>query len=128
MVKKQNKKLTQRRLSAPDKQKIIDKWIEKNGCASFDIEEEQIIFHDGAGFCIEKEIKYLPRRRLKPITEGPLKGGAELIKIKGPKVRHEFYKSYYSFCDLDDTINRLRRMKKMLNEIGYKTSSPWNRD
>ncbi len=111
-----------------NKEKIIEKWIEKNGCASFDLKNEQIIFHDGAGFCIEKEIKYLPRHRWIPIKEGLLKGMSSLTEIKGPKVRHEFYKSYYSFCDLDDTINHLRRMKKMLNDLGYETSSPWNRN
>ena len=116
------KKLTKK------KQEIVDKWIRKNGCSDFDFKNEQIIFHDGAGFCIEKEIKYLPRHRLKPIKEGPFKGGAIFTEIKGPKVRHEFYKSYYSFCDIDDTINRLRRMQKMLNSLGYETSSPWNRN
>jgi len=110
-----------------DKQKIIDKWIMDNGCADFDLEDEQIIFHDGAGFCIEKEIKYLPRHRWMPIKEGPFKGGSKMVEIKGPKVKHEFYKSYYSFCDLDDYINYLRRARKMLNDLGYETSSPWNR-
>lgn len=105
-----------------DKQKIVDKWIENNGCASFDLKNKQIIFHDGGGFSVDKRIKYLPRRRLKPIKEGPFKGGAEFAEIKGPKVRHEFYDCYYSFCDLDDTINRLRRMKMMLNGLGYKTN------
>ncbi len=111
-----------KKLTLKNKRKIIDKWIEKNGCASFDLKDKQIIFHDGGGFSVEKRIKYLPRHRWKPIKEGPSKGGAEMVEIKGPKVRYEFYDCYYSFCDLDDTINRLRRMKKMLNDIGYKTT------
>ena len=115
------------KLTLTEKKKIIEKWRRKGGWASFDLKNEQIIFHDGAGFCIEKEIKYLSRYRTYPIKEGLYKGGRRMVPIKGPKVKHEFYKSYYSFCDLDDTINHLRRMKKMLNSLGYETSSPWNR-
>lgn len=120
--KKQQQKLTQRRLTAPQKQKIVEEWTKNNGCATFDLKEKQIIFHDGGGFSVEKRIKYLPRHRWKPIKEGPLKGGAEMVDIKGPKVRYEFYDCYSSFCDLDEKINHLRRMKKMLNDIGYKTT------
>ncbi len=116
-----------KRLTLKKKNEIADKWIKDNGCASFDLKGEEIIFHDGGGFCIEKEIKYLPRHRWRPIKEGRFKGGAELVNIKGPKVKHEFYTSHYSFCDLDDHINFLRRMKKMLNSLGYETSSPWKR-
>lgn len=125
--KKANKgkfKLTLRekaKLTLREKEKVAQEWAKKNGGASFDLKERQIILHDGGGFSIEKEIKYLPRRRLKPIVEGPLRGMIELVPIKGPKVRHEFYNCYYSFIDLDETINRLRRMKKMLNGLGYRT-------
>lgn len=123
MVKKKlTLKNKQRKLTLPLKQKIVEKWTENNGCASFDLKEKQIIFHDGGGFSIEKIIKYLPRHRWKPIKEGSLKGGAEMVEIKGPKVRHEFYDCYSSFCDLDEKINHLRRMKKMLNDMGYKTT------
>ena len=125
-VVKKKRLIQQRSLTLAQKQKVIDKWIEKNGCATFDLKDRQIILHDGAGFCIEKEIKYLPRHRRKPITEGPLKGGVRIVKIKGPKVKHEFYSCYYSFEDLDETINHLRRMKKMLNSIGYRTE--WMKD
>lgn len=117
-----------KKMKSKDKEKIIEKWRKNNGGASFNLKEEEIILHDGGGFSIEKTVKYLPRRRLKQIKEGPFKGCAEFAKIKGPKVRHEFYDCYYSFCDLDDTINYLRRMKTMLNDLGYDTSSPWKRN
>lgn len=121
MKLKEKTKITQRSLTPAQKRKVIDKWIEKNGGATFDLKDKQIIFHDGAGFWVKKEIKYLPRHRWKPITEGKWKGGAKLIDIKGPKVKYEFYSCYYSFEDLDETINYLRRIKKMLNDLGYKT-------
>lgn len=105
-----------------DKQKVVQSWIEKNGCASFDLKDRQIIFHDGGGFSVEKKVKYLPKIKLKKITEGKWKGGSEVVDIKGTRERCEFYDCYYAFEDLDETINRLRRMKKMLNDIGYKTS------
>jgi len=110
------------KLTKKQKDIVIQRWIEDNGAASFDLEDRQIILHDGGGFSVEKEIKYLPRHRLKKIKEGFNKGGAELVTMKGPKVKHEFYSCYYSFEDLDNTINYLRRMKKMLNDIGYKTN------
>ena len=112
----------QKKLTIKQKQKIADEWIAKNGCCTFDLKEEEIIFHDGGGFSVEKVVKYLPRHRWMPIKEGPSKGGASMVEIKGPKVRYEFYDCYYSFCDLEETINRLIRMKKMLNGIGYKTN------
>jgi len=114
---KQKKKLTLKQ-----KEKIAEEWIFRHGAASFDIKEGNIILHDGGLFSIETEVKYLPRTRFKPITEGRWKGGAELVNIKGPKVRHEFHDAYMWFEDLDDTISYFKSMKRMLNKLGYKTS------
>lgn len=105
-----------------DKEKVVQSWIEKNGCASFDLKGGQIIFHDGGGFYVKKRVEYVPKIELKKITEGRWKGGAEVVDIKGTKQRLEFYDCYYAFEDLDGTISRLKRMKKMLNGIGYKTN------
>lgn len=110
------------KLSRKQEEEIVQKWIENNGCASFDLKNKQIIFHDGGGFSVEKKIKYRSRFRFKPITEGRFKGGSELVDIKGPKVRYEIYDCYVHFIELDKTINRLRRMKKMLNGLGYRTN------
>ena len=127
MNKKMNKKkkLTTKlttKLTLKQKQKIVDEWRYSHGAASFDIKKKDIILHDGGLFSVEKYIKYLPRHRLKKIKEGSLKGGAELVEMKGPKVKHEFYDAYLWFEDLDGTISYLRSMKSMLNKIGYKTS------
>ena len=110
------------KLTLKKKQEVVQSWIEKNGCASFDLKNRQIIFHDGGGFSVDKRIKYLPKFKTEKITEGKWKGGAKLVYIKGTKERYEFYDCYYAFEDLDETINRLRRMKKMLNDLGYRTS------
>lgn len=110
------------KLALNQKKKVIQKWIENNGGATFDLKERQIILHDGGGFSVKKEIRYLPKIKLEKITEGKWKGGAKVIDVKGTKKKYEFYSCYYCFEDLDETINRFRRMKKMLNDIGYKTN------
>lgn len=101
---------------------VASLWIEKNGGVNFNFKDEEYILFDGAGFYIEKEIKYLPKIKLKKITKGKWKGNAEVVDIKGTKQRHEFYSCHYCFKDLDEHINYLKRMKKMLNKLGYKTN------
>lgn len=101
--------------------KEIEKWIEQNGAASFDLKNRHIRLNDGGLFSIEKEIKMLPRFRMKKVKEGKHKGLMELVSVKGKKSKHSFYTAIIWFNELDETINYLRRMKKMLNRIGYKT-------
>lgn len=113
---KQKKKLTLKQ-----KEKMADEWRCSHGAASFDIKERNVILHDGGLFSIETKVKYLPRTRFKPITEGPWKGGAKLVIIKGPKVRHEFHDAYLWFEDVDGMISYFKSMKRMLNKLGYHT-------
>ncbi len=118
-----------------NKRKIIDKWISNNGAATFDLKNRSIILHDGGLFAIEKEVKTETKTRMiidkKPheeIINGktmevygcksvPIKRKGELVKEKV-----EYYKNFLWFEELDETINYFKRMKQMLNKLGYKTN------
>jgi len=117
---KQNMK-QKMKLTLKQKEKITEEWKLQHGAASFDIKEGNVILHDGGLFSIETKVKYLSRTRFKPITEGRWKGGAELVNIKGPKVRHEFHDAYILFEDVDGMISYFKSMKRMLNKLGYRT-------
>jgi len=101
-----------------EKEKVVKKWIHDNGAATFDLEERDILLHDGGLFSVEKKVKHRPRCRWKELPNG----FSELVSIKGPKVKYEDYECSFWFEELDETINYLRRMKTMLNSLGYRTS------
>lgn len=115
------------KLTLKQKEKITEKWKWSHGAASFDLKKRDVILHDGGLFSVEKSVKYLPRHKMKKITEGPWKGGAEVVDIKGPKVRHEFYDAYLWFEDVDHIISYFQSMKRMLNKLGYKTGFKLNK-
>lgn len=111
-----------------NKQKEIQKWREKNGAASFDLKKKNIILHDGGLFVIEKEVKTKNKTKViidkQPNENGhysvnfiPIKRNGKLIKEKV-----EDYKAIIWFSELDETINYFKRMKKLLNKLGYKTN------
>lgn len=145
-----------------NKKSIIDKWIERNGAAEFDLKNKDIILYDGGLFSIEnipkiKEwTKVVKRKAEKRIFNGkeqtvyPIdfvpkkyKGKVNPDKVfnfikkkidKGEtfeeEVLHFFNKekmdnltSIIWFEELDETINYLISMKRMLNNIGYKTNN-----
>lgn len=100
-----------------NKRKKLDEWIMNNGACEFDLKKRDIWLFDGGLFSIEKEVKLRPRSRFKRT-----KDGLELVHIKGKKVKVEYYKAVFWFEELDETINYLKRMKKVLNKLGYKTN------
>lgn len=104
-----------------NKKEVIQKWKKRNGAADFDLKKRNIILYDGGLFAIEKKIKKRPRYKLIKIKEGEYTGCSELVPIKGKKIKYEDYKTYLWFEELNETINYLRRMKRMLNKLGYKT-------
>jgi len=120
-------------LSKINKEKA-EKWIKRNGCASFDFKNKDIIFWDGGLFAIEKEIKIKPKTR---IIFGKMD---EVMSLNGKTIKArelkfiplrkngrvineevEYYKAIIWFQELDETINYFISMKKMLNKIGFQT-------
>ena len=112
------------------KRKIINKWVSNHGAAEFDLKSRDIIFFDGGLFSIEKKTKKVPRTRVL-ISKKPNERGnypVKFIKVKGPKITQEDYKAYVWFEELEDTIQYLQSMKKMLNSIGYKTNFEYKKE
>lgn len=115
------------------KQKKVDNWIKRNGCASFDFNNRDIILWDGGLFAIEKEIKIKPKQRIifgkykKIDLNGKTIKAHEMkfipIRKKGKIINgeYEYYKVNLWFEELDSTIKRLLSMKRMLNKIGFRT-------
>jgi hypothetical protein len=127
------------KLQYKQRKKIIEKWINKNGAASFDLKNRDIILWDGGLFCIDKETKIKNKTRMviqkesSLVSNGKVFKGKEIkfipIKKNGRFVKEkvDYYKAVFWFEELDETINYLKSMKKMLNKLGYETgkSQAW---
>ena len=111
-----------------NKRKIADEWLNKHGAADLDLKHRDIILNDGGLFSVSKEIKYLPRHRLKEIKEGPHKGYSEFVHIKGKKVKYEFYSAIFWFEELHETILYLQSMERMLQSLGYNTNGKYSEE
>lgn len=105
---------------------IIEKWMQKHGCATFDLKGRNIILHDGGLFSIEK--KPVMRHkviRFKKIPEiningKKIKGGSEVIFSKKKYKETDFYVSIW-FEELDETIAYFRSMSRVLRKLGFNT-------
>jgi len=100
------------------KQKIADEWISKNGACSIDLKNTDITLYDGGLFAIEE--KEVMRRKILG-TKKLSNGYSEIItsKKKTEKGTEHFITLW--FQELDETINYLKRLKKLLNKLGYNT-------
>lgn len=111
------------KLSKKQQEEINNKWIRKNGAGIFDFKNRDIILYDGGLFAVEKEVKKCFRSRFVRIKKGPHKGMLMQQSMPWlPKREYNSYKATLWFEELDETINYLKRMKKLLNELGYKTT------
>ena len=102
------------------KQKIVDEWISKNGACSIDLKNTDIILHDGGLFAIEE--KEVMRHKILGFKNAKTPGYREVIfsKKKTEKGTEHFITLW--FQELDGTINYLKRLKKLLNKLGYNTN------
>lgn len=96
---------------------IMNKWIMEHGACTFDIENQDIILHDGGLFSIEKEKIMLPK-----VTERKkLPDGKVQILFSKKKYPSERTFARLWMIELDETINYFVNMKKMLNNLGIRT-------
>jgi hypothetical protein len=100
-----------------NKNKIAREWIKNNGCADFDFKKRDVILWDGGLFSIVKE--KVMRQKVTGFKKLP--NGMSQIIFSKKKYPVEDYKAIFWFEELDDSINYFKRMKKMLNSLGYKT-------
>jgi hypothetical protein len=122
------------------KQKKVDSWIKRNGCAIFDFKNREIILYDGGLFSIEKEIKIKPKTRVifGKLHQTNING--KIIKTRETKfipIRKngkvineecEYYKANIWFEEIDETTNYFISMKRMLNRLGFKTNHKNEKD
>lgn len=100
-----------------NKKQTTEKWIENNGACSFDLKEKSIKLYDGGLFSIESEKRRVPKSFKKKQLDN---GYVELVFSKKRKTIDSYYGTIY-INELDETINYFRRMKRMLNKLGYRT-------
>lgn len=81
------------------------------------MKNKDVIFPDEGLFSIESKKIKLPK-----ITgHKKLKNGNSQVLFSKRKYVNTDYKATLWFEELDETINYLKRMKRMLNKLGYKT-------
>lgn len=110
-----------------NKSKVVENWIKNHGACSIDLKNKDIILHDGGLFSIDVKSKIKPKTKLiinkKADKNGcysckfiPIKKNGKIIKEKV-----NYYNAIFWFEELNETINYLKGMEKMLNKLGYKT-------
>jgi len=106
-----------KKITKKDK-KIMEEWIRKNGACSFDYKNKDIILHDGGLFSIEKK-KYKSHKIIgyKKLPDKSV----QVLFSKKKLIPSEKYEAVFWMNELDETIDYLNRMKKMLNKLGIKT-------
>ena len=102
-----------------NKETIIQKWIENNGACRIDIKNRDIILYDGGLFSIES--KKVKRKKIVGYKKLP-NGNSQVIFSKKATIPDVDYEATMWISELDETINYFKRMKKMLNKIGFKTN------
>jgi len=100
-----------------NKGKIINEWIKKHGAADVDLKNRDIILYDGGLFSIEsKKVK-----RSKVIDKKKLPDGMYKLLFSKKKYTDVDYYANLWIEELDETIDYLRSMRKMLRGLGYDT-------
>ena len=101
------------------KKEIITEWINKNGACSIDLKNKEFTLYDGGLFGIqEKKVK---RNKILGFKKLP-NGCSEVLFSKKKCINDTEHYAVIWFQELDETINYLNRLKKLLNRLGYNTS------
>ena len=101
--------------------KIAEKWTAKNGASRIDFKNREIIIWDGGLFGGEVKKRKIPRTKFRL---DPIKGSKSKLcvwtKIGGMKNEY-YYEGSIWFEDIDSHINYFKRLKKLLNDNGFRT-------
>jgi len=110
--------MSNKEVSYREKKKMIDKWIEKAGCCKIDLKNKEILLHDGALLCIcSKDVKRHKIEGYKKLPNGCL----EVLFSKNKSIKDKEYYADIWFEDVDWLISYFKSLKKLLNNMGYKT-------
>lgn len=102
-----------------NKIKIAENWIADNGACNFDFKNGDVILYDGGLFSIEE--RKIKRHKIKGFKK-LLDGSSQVIFSKKKYPSKERYVNLW-ISEIDETIDYFKRMKKMLNKIGFKTDA-----
>ena len=109
---------------------ILEKWRMANGCITFDYDTDDVLIHDGGLFGMEDKYKRVQNTKITfkksntvhKMPNGKRITGSELIstKVPGTHIEHN-YIAYQWPSELDETINWLKGLKRVLNSVGIET-------
>lgn len=99
-------------------EEVMKKWISRHRACYFDYKNKDIILPDGGLFGIDKK-KYMARKIVgyKKLANGNI----QVLFSKKKIVPSEKYEVTIWMQELDETINYLKSMKRMLNNLGIRT-------
>lgn len=113
---------------------ILEKWRMANGCITFDYENDDILIHDGGLFGMEDKPKRVQNTKVsfaKKPSYHTLGGKKHMFheiiftKMPGTYIQHN-YVAYQWPSELDDTIEWMKRLKRVLNKVGIETNRSLN--
>ncbi len=121
------------------KKEKFNSWARRKGGVDFDFENKNIILLDGGLFSIEKEIKIKPKTRTVFGQQKEINFNGKSIKCRELKFipirrnnkilneKVEYYKAIIWFEELNETINYLNSMKRMINKLGFETKHKYEK-
>jgi len=98
---------------------ILEAWITRNGACKLDYKNNDVLLGDGGLFSIEKE--NYKAHKITGYKKQP-DGSVQVIFSKKRIVPSEHYWAQLWVRELDETINYLIRLKKILNKQGISTT------
>lgn len=113
-----------KKINYKKRDKLAEEFYRKNGACEFKFKTRDVKLYDGGLFAIEEE--KVMRSKIIGFKKLP-NGSSEVIfsKKKYPAKEHN---AWIWFEDVDERINYFRRMKKFLNNLGYRTSFEQNKN
>jgi len=97
--------------------KLAEKWVQKNGACSFDFKNRGVDLCDGGLFAIVEKTVMLQKVK----GHKKLPNGCSEVIFTDKKYPTKTYDANIWFEDVDGLIRYFKRMKKFLNDLGYKT-------
>lgn len=102
-------------------EKAFDEWLHKNGACNVDFKNQDIILYEGGLFSI-RDTKWRAKRPTGRFKKSSHKGYLEMIYYKNKYTWYTNHDAVFWFRDLHENINYLKRLERLLNTLGYKTT------
>lgn len=111
-------------MNKKQKEKLAKKFIQKNGAVEFDFRNRTLLFPEGGLFSIDKYPVMLHKiRGYKKLPNGMVK-----VLFTKKKYPSKTSKASIWFEELRETINYLKRLEKLLIQMGYNTNPKFKKE